>query len=149
MQTTYDPDLLRQARVAVLAANPQGRWATALDKAMIILTEWPLVTPHQDADGHDGLLMRSEDSSELYFANGECAQLLANDHIAPCPAYSFDQPCKHRAAVLLHNAYFALVEAKKARLIHLARESARAERSAQEKKAAYDKALREINELIN
>lgn len=149
MTMRYDPDLLKEARALLAQDYATPRWATALDKGAVILTDWPMVTLWTDQDGYEGLLMRSEDSSQVYFANSECARLLDDNLTEPCKAFEFDTPCKHRAAVLLHDAYFGLIAAKKARLVTLAQQTQAAEQAARDKKAAFDKALAEIGELFN
>lgn len=99
------------------AAHP--RWLTAINRAVVEC----LSNPYMERGDH-GLIIGSE-SGKCYAANGICQ----------CTAFTYGQPCWHRAA---------------ARLVRLHDErQAKAEIDADQaqRRAAYEQAVREMEEL--
>lgn len=84
---------------ATAAAAAHPRWVAAIARAVRELT----TNPYIERDSH-GLLIGSS-SGQVYSANGVCQ----------CTAYSFGQPCWHRAAgrlVRLHDEQLASLHAQ-------------------------------------
>jgi hypothetical protein len=74
---------------AKLAASDSPAWLRAVEKAAAQIESNPCIT-----ELRDGVLITS-DSGNTYHANGVCQ----------CKAFSFGQPCWHRAAAQLLTRY--------------------------------------------
>jgi hypothetical protein len=101
------------------AAHP--RWLTAISRAVVECLSNPYMERQTD---HPGLLIASP-SGSVYAANGQCG----------CTAFTYGQPCWHRAAarlVRLHDERQAKTEV---------------DADVTARRLAYEQAVREMEEL--
>jgi hypothetical protein len=98
---------------AKLSAAVHPRWLTAIDRAVVELAENPWI-----ARGDDSSLIIASPSGKCYTSNGICQ----------CTAFTYGNPCWHRAA---------------SRLVRLHDEA----QARQQRRAAYEQACAEMDEL--
>lgn len=80
-----------------IPAYLKKRWHNAIGAATRDIEENGTFMEWQD----DRLLIWSQESNEIYEANGTCS----------CKAYELDSPCRHRAAARLVRNYYAALDA--------------------------------------
>lgn len=99
-QTQLDQNLLAEVVAESLqkvsTAPNAKRWTNAIAKATVQLENNPFMTFNLDSHS---LLILSEQSGEIYTANGTCQ----------CKAFEQGQPCWHRAAARIVTRYLEKV----------------------------------------
>lgn len=130
-----DPTTLTQVvNSARLSAADHPRWLTAIDRALVELDTNPYIER-----GDDSSLIIGSTSGKCYAANGVCQ----------CVAFTYGQPCWHRAAarlVRLHDE----AQARQQRRVSYEQAQAKAEIDSDitARRAAYEQAVREMEELF-
>lgn len=102
IQNTLDKDIfasvVADALVKIhLSGKDVKRWVNAIAKATLEIENNPFLTWQSETNS---LLIWSQNSSEIYEANGVCQ----------CKAFEQGYPCYHRAAARLIQRYLEIVQ---------------------------------------
>jgi hypothetical protein len=121
---------------AMQDAADHPRWLAAINRAVVECLSNPYMERQAD---HPGLLIASP-SGTVYSANGTCG----------CMAFSYGQPCWHRAAARLVRLHDEKLGEWYAAKEHAEAAQAKAEIDADQAKrrAEYEQAVREMEELF-